>query len=150
MSGTPEAPSAGTPGDPPPEGADRLEANPPAAIEFEPTLEAVRAARDFVRAALTTWDLEDLSDVATLLTSELVTNAVLHAGSVLRLAASYQPPELTVEVRDASTAPPALGRSGDAERTGGRGLVLVDSLADRWGVRNHAGGKAVWFVLTAR
>jgi anti-sigma regulatory factor (Ser/Thr protein kinase) len=110
---------------------------------------SVKAARDFVAAALKVWDVADLSDVAVLLTSELVTNAVIHARTAIRLCASYAQPELLVEVSDGSATVADVTESGPFS-TSGRGLSLVQALATRWGVRVEDVGKTVWFMVATR
>jgi len=126
--------------------------------EFKSEPGSVRAARDFVRAALRVWDVDDVSDVAILLTSELVTNAVLHARTAFHLAARYRPPELVIEVHDDSCEKTEFDRLGDLASAGelrmtpgyslsGRGLGLVGAMAARWGVRMEGLGKTVWFGL---
>jgi anti-sigma regulatory factor (Ser/Thr protein kinase) len=133
-------------GPPSPHGGGRMVQ---AAAEFSPDTDVPRSARGFLRTTLSSWDLDDLSEVATLLGNELVTNAVVHARTALRLTASYRPPELTVEVWDRSAAQPVLGSAHRVDRTHGRGLVLVESFAARWGVRSVEGHKVVWFALRA-
>jgi anti-sigma regulatory factor (Ser/Thr protein kinase) len=121
-----------------------------AEAQFAAGRDSVRAAREYVRAALASWDCGDLAEVAVLLTSELVTNAVVHAGTALRLAVSYDWPELVVEVSDGSELPvtePGRRSSPVAPDVGGRGLLLVEFLAARWGVRRETSGKTVWFAL---
>ncbi len=118
-----------------------------ASVELEATLDAARAARVFLKTTLAAWELDGVTDVTTLLGNELVTNAVVHARTALRLAVSYRRSELTVEVWDHSAAAPVLGPAHLLEATRGRGLVLVESLADRWGVRSGDGQKIVWFAL---
>jgi anti-sigma regulatory factor (Ser/Thr protein kinase) len=115
--------------------------------DFERAPESVRAARQFVLATLASWDLDDMGEVASLLTSELVTNAVLHAKTAFHLSVqSDDDREVLIEVTDGSDEPPVRGDARpDAE--GGRGLVLVASLASRWGTRLGPRGKAVWFCL---
>jgi anti-sigma regulatory factor (Ser/Thr protein kinase) len=97
---------------------------------------------------LAEWGDTQLVEAAALLVSELVTNAVTHAGSevhvVIGRGAAYA--VLRVEVGDFSTAPPTLG-GFDLEAMSGRGLALVEALADRWGVETHGSGKRVWFEL---
>jgi anti-sigma regulatory factor (Ser/Thr protein kinase) len=117
------------------------------AREFDPDPSSVKAARDFVSAALKVWDVDDLADVAVLLTSELVTNAVLHARTVFQLAARYRPPEVVIEVTDASAEPAELADASQGALSG-RGLALVRSMANRWGVSLGDAGKSVWFSLT--
>ena len=114
---------------------------------FEGYPESVRAARAFVKAALAAWDVDDLSEVAVLLTSEVAANAVLHARSVYRLALELRRgPEVCIEVSDASTEVPRRRFAGpDAE--GGRGLGLLEQLAASWGTHEVEGGKAVWFTV---
>ena len=121
---------------------DRAEA------EFPCDTAAARAARAFVEAALRIWELDDLVEVVALLTSELVTNAVVHARTAFKVSACYEAPELLVEVTDGGdeSLHPA---PGDPYAEGGRGLLLVAALAARWGVTGHSGGKTVWFILHA-
>jgi anti-sigma regulatory factor (Ser/Thr protein kinase) len=85
--------------------------------------------------------------VAVLLVSELVTNAVRHAGSPLTVAVSIGRAAVRVEVRDRSPRLPALREQHKAEDEWGRGLVLVDALANRWGAERLPSGKRVWFEL---
>ena len=114
--------------------------------KFEGRAEAVGQARAFVEAALAAWDLDDLAEVAVLLTSELTANVVRHARSSFHVAVIRDPAALTIEVRDGSAARPRrLAPSLRDEH--GRGLQLVQVLADRWGSRPVSGGKVVWFRL---
>ena len=106
----------------------------------------MRAARQFLQAALAGWNCIDEDQVAALLTTEVVTNAILHARSAYRLAVEYVPPEVLVEVWDADPTPPTRRDAIDASETG-RGLALIEALAARWGSRLQEEGKAVWFVL---
>jgi len=108
-----------------------------------------RAARRFVSEALTGWDdgEGDLTDTVTLLVSELVTNAVVHAGSDVEVMVRLTPTAARIEVTDASTDGVAP-RDATAEEDSGRGLALVGNLARRWGVRPApGGGKTVWFEI---
>ena len=106
-----------------------------------------RAARRFVTEALRSWDLDELSDTVTLLVSELVTNAVVHAGSEVEVLVRLTPETAWVEVTDSSEAPPAP-REASVEEASGRGLALVKAMARRWGVRPRpGGGKTVWFEV---
>jgi anti-sigma regulatory factor (Ser/Thr protein kinase) len=85
------------------------------------------------------------SDDAVLVLSELVTNAVLHAGGADRIAVECDGGSIRISVRDGTIARPAVQRASSA--IGGRGLRIVDTLAERWGCDDHAGGKTVWAVL---
>lgn len=103
-------------------------------------------ARRFVADALTSARAPDAVDAATLLVSELVANAVLHAGGELRVRVACEDRCVRVEVADGSpTTPKQRQQSRDA--TTGRGLLLVDALASDWGVRRSGPGKTVWFEL---
>ena len=103
-------------------------------------------ARRFVVRALEASGLVDLADTAELLVSELVTNAVLHARSKIVVRVDVDGQRLRVEVRDDTTGTPQV-RSYGAQATTGRGLLLVETLATRWGFKPQAAGKAVWFEL---
>jgi anti-sigma regulatory factor (Ser/Thr protein kinase) len=121
---------------------DRAEA------EFPCDKAAAHAARRFVESALRIWELDSLAEVVALLTSELVTNAVLYACTAFKVTALLDYQELRVEVSDGG--PESLHPApDDPYAEGGRGLLLVAALATRWGVMGHPGGKTVWFVLQA-
>ena len=123
----------------------------PARVELPlpATAASVSEARRFLRTTLSDWDAEVLEWSATQALSELVTNAVLHAGTavtvVLELVGAGQ---LRLEVRDGSTRIPHQRRYG-SQATTGRGIALVDGLADRWGVDPDGNGKTVWCELSA-
>jgi anti-sigma regulatory factor (Ser/Thr protein kinase) len=92
-----------------------------AAFEQDPG--SVKAAREFVAGTLVAWDLDDLAEVAGLLTSELATNAVVHARTAYLIAVEYRPPELLVEVHDGSRRRPVPRRAqADRKAAKGRGL----------------------------
>ncbi|CAL9564421.1 hypothetical protein SUDANB58_04708 [Streptomyces sp. enrichment culture] len=113
-------------------------------------LRAVPEARRALRELLRHWGRPGRSEIAELLTSELVTNALVHTDDDAVLTATVGPHGLRVEVRDFVARRPRQPRvpaPGDA--THGRGLVLLESLADAWGVRAHGVGKSVWFELDA-
>jgi anti-sigma regulatory factor (Ser/Thr protein kinase) len=104
------------------------------------------AARRFVTSTLDSWGLEGLAETATLLVSELVTNALLHARSATRLELHRRDGVLHIEVEDTVTRLPTR-RHYSPEAGTGRGLALVETLASSWGVTFRADGKAVWFRL---
>lgn len=105
------------------------------------------SARRFVGATLRQWRCDDLVDVATLLVSELVANAVLHAGTDIGVAVRLAGPRLRVEVSDGNPGTPARKHYSSLATTG-RGLMLVERLSADWGVTpGPGGGKQVWFEL---
>jgi len=105
-------------------------------------------ARDAIRTAYDGLP-RDLLEVAVLLTSELVTNAVRYGGPRIVMTVRDQPDTLRIEAHDDGPWLPASG--GGADRaTGGRGLLLVESLAHVWGTSPGGAGRAgkvVWFAL---
>ncbi|MGW1410973.1 ATP-binding protein [Streptomyces sp. NPDC002403] len=101
------------------------------------------ALRDFLRHR---WQ-DEPAEVAELLLSELVTNALIHTGHGAVVTASVAPAGLRVEVRDFVSGLPLSYVPDADDGTHGRGLFLVRSLADAWGVDAHAPGKVVWFEL---
>ncbi|MFG3043837.1 ATP-binding protein [Streptomyces sp. NPDC048241] len=110
-------------------------------------LAAVPEARRELRALLRHWDRPDRTGIAELLTSELVTNALVHTDDDAILTVVVSARGLRVEVRDFVARGPLMRTPEADEDTNGRGLILVQSLADAWGVRAHAVGKSVWFEL---
>jgi anti-sigma regulatory factor (Ser/Thr protein kinase) len=122
-------------------------------LEVGPDPAEVGRARRWARSRLVGSGIgadEPLAETLILLISELVTNAVVHTGcpAVLRMLyrCPVQEPDrgtVRVEVADASDRPPAPRHAG-REETGGRGLELVDGLADRWGWEREGAGKQIW------
>ncbi|MFE6822639.1 ATP-binding protein [Streptomyces sp. NPDC057690] len=112
-------------------------------------LRAVPETRRALRELLRGWGRPGRSETAELLTSELVTNALVHTDDDAVLTATVSPSGLRVEVRDSVAQRPRPRVPSADEATHGRGLVLVESLADTWGVRAQGGGKVVWFELGA-
>ena len=123
---------------------------PRARTDLDPTASSAKAARDFVRRVLDAWDCDDPDEIALLLTSEVVSNAVLHAATRLALDVDLDDDVLRISVHDGSPRPATM-RDPEAGTPGGRGLLLVDSLARRWGsdVEQEGAGKVVWFELAA-
>jgi anti-sigma regulatory factor (Ser/Thr protein kinase) len=112
-------------------------------------LRAVGELRGQLRQALGRWGVADLSDTAELLTTELVANALRHTrhGADLTARLCGGPGRrLRVEVRDFTDRLPAVRSAGEGA-TSGRGLFLVEALADAWGVLPEGGGKVIWFEL---
>jgi anti-sigma regulatory factor (Ser/Thr protein kinase) len=111
---------------------------------------SVQMARFYVRAALTHHDLGDYADDAEAVTSEIMTNAVEHAGAQtigLELTSLDGSRAVAIVVTDPSPLPPVRrDPAGDAEC--GRGLHIVAALSARWGWRPQGTGKAVFAILT--
>jgi anti-sigma regulatory factor (Ser/Thr protein kinase) len=110
-------------------------------------VETVSAARTWACATLAGWSVEPLAEVAELLVSELVTNALRHARGPIELTALMLDHVLTLAVSDTDQPLPRLRKAKDADE-GGRGLQLVAMLAARWGSRPTAEGKVVWCDLS--
>lgn len=85
---------------------------------------------------------------ARLLTSELVTNAVMHGRGAIELSAALDEDRLLIEVTDHGEGFERIMRKHDFEGVGGHGLNIVDALASRWGI--HDGSSHVWFELERR
>lgn len=110
-------------------------------------LSSVRTGRHFARDVLTEWDLRQLVEDAQLGTSELVTNAVRHAGTELELSLLLSD-AVTIEVRDREPELPHPDHvEFDPTAESGRGLQIVAAISDDWGVTARPDGKAVWFTL---
>jgi len=113
--------------------------------------ESAAIARRLVRAALADWGLESLADDGTVIVSELVTNAIQHARrESIRVTVEWADAEcVRVGVVDFSQAPP-VKRASALEDERGRGLALVDELAEAWGTQLLPWGKRVWADLAGR
>ncbi|WP_301126374.1 ATP-binding protein [Streptomyces cacaoi] len=124
----------------------------PCTVRFRIGKAAVPQAKAYVVRILGEWRLGQVSEPAALVTSELVTNAIVHArgiGEYIELGLARRKRALLLEVSDSySWAQPELRKPGP-EETHGRGLLLVDALSEAWGVREREGaGKTVWVRLT--
>jgi anti-sigma regulatory factor (Ser/Thr protein kinase) len=119
------------------------------ALGFVPTPTVLRAVRRFVADVLRGWGVDQLVGVSQIIACELATNAMMHARSPFRLSITRNPAAIELAVRDATTLRPET-RQIDPNRPGGRGLVLVDRIAQRWGSRDEVDGKTVWAVLAHR
>ncbi|MDN3256476.1 ATP-binding protein [Streptomyces sp. MA25(2023)] len=109
---------------------------------------SVPAARAFARETLVDWGVRGRADDVALCVSELATNALLHGvppgrGFLLRLLPCGD--GVRVEVHDSGGGVPAVPLDPDGADEGGRGLLLVSELADKWGVAEREPGKVVWF-----
>ncbi|HEV2760289.1 MAG TPA: ATP-binding protein [Acidimicrobiales bacterium] len=114
--------------------------------EFLPTPTSAAAARRFVESVLAGTELDHLSYPATMLVSELVTNAILHSGTPLAVSVIPDGSRIRVEVHDGS-AEMAVRRHYSEMSGTGRGLMLVEQMAAEWGSERTADGKVVWFEI---
>jgi anti-sigma regulatory factor (Ser/Thr protein kinase) len=107
---------------------------------------SVGTARTLVRKQLARIDDPDLVADASLLVSELVTNAILHGRTDIKLRAALKRRVFRAEVTDGNPALPMRRHPGELS-PGGRGLQLIDEIAYRWGVKTSRAGKTVWFEI---
>ncbi|MFC4467530.1 SpoIIE family protein phosphatase [Streptomyces xiangluensis] len=123
-----------------------------AAASFDPVGRSVATARSFVRDTLQGWGFGDIVDDAVVLTSELVTNAVVHAGTSADVLCLRTEDGVRIEVADRYPEreiplQAAAVNMGSPDREGGRGLQLCAALAACWGVEYTPTHKQVWFQL---
>ncbi|MEK9520684.1 ATP-binding protein [Streptomyces venezuelae] len=106
-------------------------------------------ARRLVRTALTLWGLDSLAEDATLVMTELVSNAVDHSRlpSIRVIVSRPSANAVRVGVVDRSRALPTLRTDSDDDEPRGRGLLLIDTLTDDWGTELYRWGKQVWAEL---
>ncbi|WLQ36625.1 SpoIIE family protein phosphatase [Streptomyces castrisilvae] len=123
-----------------------------AAATFDPVARSVATARAFVRDTLQGWGYTDVVDDAVVLTSELVTNAVVHAGTAADVLCLRTEDGVRVEISDHYPEREIPLQSsglelGSLDSENGRGLLLCAALASRWGVEYSPTRKHVWFQL---
>jgi anti-sigma regulatory factor (Ser/Thr protein kinase) len=119
-----------------------------ASFDLPPRAPSIQAARHLVLELLRVWDApQDRSDAA-LLVTELVANVVDHVGgdAALTLEVTASEDWLRIGVLDGSAVLPVV-QELSLERPRGRGLLMVQAIAERWGSEEHQGGKRVWFEL---
>lgn len=117
-----------------------------AQARLAPEPRSASAARRFVDETLGRWECDDLLDTVTLLVSELVTNAVVHARSEIEVGVHLLGDRLRIEVGDSSDNVVRRRAAADDEGSG-RGMTMVEALAQAWGIDARPGGKVVWFEL---
>ncbi|WP_228388893.1 ATP-binding protein [Streptomyces jumonjinensis] len=114
------------------------------AVAFQPDGSRVRHMRRITRASLRHWKLASVMAEALLVVSELVTNAVQHGDGTVQLRVEHHVCELRIAVTDNSPQMPVLREASDDDE-GGRGLLLVDAIAEKWGTTGD--GRTVWCSL---
>ena len=125
---------------------DEMSGSVVARQRLEPHPSSVSRARRLVTRALGDLGRDELADAAALAVSELVTNALVHAGTPMEVVVTQRETDVVVEVVDDNPRLPF--RRHNAEMAGtGRGLHLVEQLTTAWGARERPPGKAVWFLM---
>ena len=114
-----------------------------ASVDLPAATTAPRDARRFTVDTLRSWGVDGAVEEAELIVSELVTNALRHASSPSRLVLAADGACLRIEVAD-NGAGGAVRRRSRPEDTGGRGLLLVEAMADRWGSHHDGHEHVVW------
>jgi anti-sigma regulatory factor (Ser/Thr protein kinase) len=111
---------------------------------LEPDVNSPRQARAFVTDTLERWSCRDATAIIDLLVSEMVANAVLHAGTEAELAVQLLPDRVRVSVTDHDPSQPKRRPDNPALATG-RGLALIEKLSVAWGIDRLPTGKRMWF-----
>ena len=119
-----------------------------ATIDLPPTAISVPTSRHLVLELLRAWDAPHDREDAALLVTELVSNVVDHVGGEANLTLELQLSDrwLRIGVVDGSAIRPVV-RELSTDRPRGRGMRMIQEIADRWGADDHLGGKRVWFEL---
>jgi hypothetical protein len=116
-------------------------------LELEPVVGAARRSRELVTEACGRWDQPAFAGPACIVVTEMVNNVVAHARTPMIVLLAVRRDAMSVAVRDRSNTVPQFTGPVPATSYGGRGLLLIDSVADRWGSLRLETGKVVWSVL---
>ncbi|MCZ7435586.1 ATP-binding protein [Micromonospora sp. WMMC241] len=117
--------------------------------ELPPVAEAAREARSLIADGCARWGLPELAEPACIAVTEMVNNVVAHAVTPMTLRLAPCGDALHVAVRDHAAGRPAYAGPAPVDSVGGRGLLLIDTVARRWGSTPLPDGKVVWCVLYA-
>jgi hypothetical protein len=123
------------------DGSDRL------TLPLEPVVGAARRSRELVTEACARWDRAEVAGSACIVITELVNNVVTHAHTPMIVLLAAHGTGLSIAVRDHSATAPSFTGAPDPTSYGGRGMLLIDSVADRWGSLTLPDGKVVWALL---
>lgn len=115
--------------------------------ELEPVLGAARRTRELITEVWLRWECPDLAGDACIVATEMVNNVVAHARTPMRVLLARDGATVSVAVRDDSPDLPRFVGPVAPTAYGGRGLLLIDSVASRWGLLPLPTGKVVWAVL---
>jgi anti-sigma regulatory factor (Ser/Thr protein kinase) len=132
------------------EAAHRVPVPPRRSLALRPEASAPAEAREFARETCAEWGIERVTTLAELVTSELVTNAVVHARTHVDLTVRLIDDTLSIAVRDADPRPMFRPNESDIDQVTaehGRGLLLLDAMADAWGSHPTGDGKIVWATI---
>nr|WP_236646711.1 ATP-binding protein [Micromonospora acroterricola] len=116
-------------------------------IELAPTVGAARQARELVATGCQRWEMPTLAEPACIAITEMVNNVVAHARTPMTIRLAPRDSALRVAVRDHSPRRPSFAGLAPPTRAGGRGMLLIDTVANRWGSTPVPDGKVVWCVL---
>jgi hypothetical protein len=116
-------------------------------LRLEPATGAARRARELVTEACAHWECPDLCGPACIVVTEMVNNVVAHAKSDMTVLLARLDGMISVAVRDRSATIPRFTGPVAPTAYGGRGLLLIDAVSDRWGSLGLADGKVVWSLL---
>jgi anti-anti-sigma regulatory factor len=116
-------------------------------LALEPVMGAARRSRELVTEACARWDQPALAGPACIVVTEMVNNVVTHAKTPMIVLLAIRRDAMAVAVRDRSSIVPQFTGPVPATSYGGRGLLLIDSVADRWGSLPLEQGKVVWALL---
>ncbi|MFB9235317.1 ATP-binding protein [Plantactinospora siamensis] len=122
-------------------------AGPRLNARLEPAVGAARRARQLVTDGCGRWDVPELAGSACIAITEMVNNVVVHAQTPMTVRLGLRDGALHVAVRDWSLAPAVFSGLAPTTSAGGRGLLLIDTVARRWGASELADGKVVWAAL---
>jgi two-component sensor histidine kinase len=112
-----------------------------------PDASSLREGRRFVAETLQDWQVDEaFIEPVLIVANELVANAIVHARSAPLLSLAETGSDLMVRVADNSPREP-VPRAATMNEAGGRGLLMVEALADQWGFDAHASGKVVWVTF---
>ncbi|WP_255609655.1 ATP-binding protein [Micromonospora sp. PLK6-60] len=120
-----------------------------AQVDLPPVVGSARLARELVTEGCRRWGLPELAEPACIAVTELVNNVVAHAGTPMTVWLAPRAGTLHLAVRDHSPERPTFSGLAPVDTAGGRGLLLIDTVARRWGSSAVPDGKVVWCVLYA-
>ncbi|WIM95714.1 anti-anti-sigma factor [Actinoplanes oblitus] len=116
-------------------------------LDLEPVVGAARRARELITETCLRWELSEVAGDACIVATEMVNNVVAHARTPMSVLLARHGETVSVAVRDGSPVLPRFTGPVAPTAYGGRGLLLIDAVAARWGRLALSGGKVVWAHL---